>query len=321
MARKRKKEFPIESLFSMPWWVSGLLAGAAFFSPNILQSVLPEGAGQMGLAIKQGLVTTAENLSPYLATGLFIIALIILAKDTYKKRKFTPVKISQNRASPRQKTEPKGQEYQPDSAIADILADRVYAKEPEAIVPTSWSLDVLQSIEWKRYEELCEALFNELNLIARNTKFGADGGIDIELYAKNAPDTLVAIAQCKAWSNPVGVAQIRAFYGVMAARSIKKGYFITTSSFTDDARMFGEADGLSLINGNTTLKLIGAMTKEQSDKLLKLATKGDYTTPTCPSCGLKMLSRTASKSGTQFWGCRNYPRCKGKLNMKNSGKS
>lgn len=35
--------------------------------------------------------------------------------------------------------------------------------------------------------------------------------------------------------------------------------------------------------------------------------------PTCPRCGVEMVLRTAKKgeqSGSQFWGCPNYPRCR-----------
>lgn len=37
-------------------------------------------------------------------------------------------------------------------------------------------------------------------------------------------------------------------------------------------------------------------------------------TPTCPKCGSPMVLRTAkrgSSPGSQFWGCPNYPRCRG----------
>ncbi len=36
--------------------------------------------------------------------------------------------------------------------------------------------------------------------------------------------------------------------------------------------------------------------------------------PTCPKCGSKMVLRTAKRGpnrGNQFWGCSNYPRCRG----------
>ncbi len=35
--------------------------------------------------------------------------------------------------------------------------------------------------------------------------------------------------------------------------------------------------------------------------------------PICPKCGISMVQRTASKGankGNQFWGCRNYPKCR-----------
>lgn len=40
----------------------------------------------------------------------------------------------------------------------------------------------------------------------------------------------------------------------------------------------------------------------------------DDETPTCPQCGTVMVRRVAKKSprkGTAFWGCSNYPNCKG----------
>lgn len=31
----------------------------------------------------------------------------------------------------------------------------------------------------------------------------------------------------------------------------------------------------------------------------------------CPECDGPMVSRTNSKNNTKFWGCKNYPNCKG----------
>ncbi|HEX5767920.1 MAG TPA: topoisomerase DNA-binding C4 zinc finger domain-containing protein [Burkholderiales bacterium] len=43
---------------------------------------------------------------------------------------------------------------------------------------------------------------------------------------------------------------------------------------------------------------------------MKLATQGDFLTPTCPSCGIKMIPRKSTAHGRTYWGCRNYPGCK-----------
>ena len=272
----------------------------------------------MGTAVKQGFVSAAESFSPWLAGFLLIIALIILAKDIYKNRNTSP-KIKQ-----RKRKSPVKAPWDEESSItsASSLSTKSKVIESDSVIkaadrkPTAWSLELLQSIEWKRFEELCAAVFNEINLLARNTPLGADGGIDIELYDKKSPETLVAIAQCKAWSKPVGVKGIREFYGVMVVAKVSSAYFVTTSSFTEDAMKFSRKSEVTLIDGLTLLKLIKSRLQDQIDALFKLATEGDYRTPTCPACGQKLLTRKASKTGDEFWGCRSYPRCKGKLNMK-----
>ncbi|NWF38465.1 endonuclease [Mariprofundus sp. NF] len=299
---KIRKESAIESLFAMPWWISGLLATAAFFSPDILKLVIPIREGASGAMINSTFVTAAETLAPIFATGLLIIALAILAKNIYSRAE--PVAQIATPAAPN------------NPGISDMLAEKFYSEEPPEITPTSWSLQLLQELEWKRFEELCEALLYELGLIARNTKFGADGGIDIDLYAIDEPSNRIAIAQCKAWPRPVGVKEIRAFYAVMVTSSVLEGYFMTTSTFSEEAVKFSQISSVTLINGERVLALIAALPPERSRALLTLATRGDFTTPTCPSCGLKLIPRKSSSSGTSFWGCRRYPRCTGKLNMK-----
>lgn len=50
--------------------------------------------------------------------------------------------------------------------------------------------------------------------------------------------------------------------------------------------------------------------------LRKAKMLSEATSPPCPNCGSKMVLRTARQGyniGQQFWGCSNYPRCKGTL--------
>jgi len=44
--------------------------------------------------------------------------------------------------------------------------------------------------------------------------------------------------------------------------------------------------------------------------------------PKCPKCGSPMVLRTArigANQGNQFWGCSNYPRCRGILSLEGDG--
>ncbi len=181
-----------------------------------------------------------------------------------------------------------------------MLADRVWADDQPVVTPGKCSLEILQSLEWKSFEAPTEAFLNETGPDAGCTPLGADGDVDIDIYSRTEPNRISAIAQCKAWSHPVDVKHVRELYGVMSAKDVNKGYFITSSSFTGDALTFGEADGISLIGGKKLLQIISALSPEKSDKPLQLAVEGDYTTPTCPACGWKLVSRTAQDQVINF---------------------
>jgi restriction system protein len=84
-----------------------------------------------------------------------------------------------------------------------------------------------------------------------------DGGIDGVISLDKLGFEKVCI-QAKRWQNTVGRPELQAFFGALAGRRAKKGVFITTSSFTREAREFGErvADGIVLIDGQRLASLM-----------------------------------------------------------------
>jgi restriction system protein len=145
-----------------------------------------------------------------------------------------------------------------------------------------------------------------------------DGGVDIHLFHPNE-NTAAAIVQCKAWSSyKVGIKPIRELFGVMSAEGVPEAYFVTTSDYTGEAYAFAASQRMTLIHGKDLLKRIESLPETDQVNLYTMATAGDYTTPTCPSCGRKMVTREAKKgrnAGNSFWGCPGFPRCQGKLNQ------
>ncbi|HZZ95068.1 MAG TPA: restriction endonuclease [Usitatibacter sp.] len=190
------------------------------------------------------------------------------------------------------------------------------APGPSRRVDTSaWNLELLRALEWKRFEELCAAYFRLLGFRTLLAKPGPDGGVDIHLIAEGdaKPGVLV---QCKAWSTyDVGVKCIRELLGVMAAEQVREGVFVTTGRFTQPARDFAGGKEIMLIDGPDLLRKIDALADDQRSSLLALATAGDFTRPTCPSCGVKMVRRIAKASGDPFWGCENFPGCRTTLRI------
>ncbi|MEZ5608083.1 MAG: restriction endonuclease [Burkholderiaceae bacterium] len=176
---------------------------------------------------------------------------------------------------------------------------------------THWSPEVFAAIEWRRFEAVVEQLFAQAGFETRTQSHGADGGVDVWLHSRHAGGAPVGVVQCKHWQGkPVPVSAVREFFGVMASHGLKRGTYATTSRFTADALAFARANGINAQDGDGLLALIAARPPEQQAALLATAFEGEYWRPTCPSCGVKMMERTARGKGQHFWGCARYPRCK-----------
>jgi restriction system protein len=61
-------------------------------------------------------------------------------------------------------------------------ADRTPTDAPR---PTSWSPEVFNVIEWRRFEAVVEVLFQQAGFETRSQSHGADDGIDVWLYSRN----------------------------------------------------------------------------------------------------------------------------------------
>lgn len=188
-----------------------------------------------------------------------------------------------------------------------------YLEEQAKITAAKWNLELLISLEWKRFEEVCNEYLIIKSYDAKLTCTGADGGVDIKIYNGQKVTTF---AQCKAWITKVSVKELREFYGIMASAEIEQGIFFTTSSFTQDAIEFKQRKNITLIDGSDLIARIKTLKPVEQEQLYMLATAGDYTTPTCPNCDKKMIKCTAKESGNSFWGCASYPRCKNIINMR-----
>lgn len=198
-----------------------------------------------------------------------------------------------------------------------VVLDRKHehqATERRASQPTasrSWSIGLIRELEWKRFEELCEGFWKAKGYRAEPTGRGADGGIDVNLYRPSDPGKLLAIIQCKSRSqDQIGVAFVRELFGVMHHVNAPMGILMASTGFHEPAREFAAGKHLQLLDGESILKQLSELPSDESCRLLEHVTRGDYITPTCPSCDEKMIRRTSKVKGTDFYGCRNFPRCR-----------
>ena len=173
-----------------------------------------------------------------------------------------------------------------------------------------WTPELLKRLEWRRFEELCAAYFEALGFRADLVHAGAGGGVAITLYQQGSEKAAI-IVQCKPWNAyRVGIKPVRGLQSAMTAAKVGEGVLVTSGKFTQEARDFAGKEKISLIDGTELVAKIAALVPEKALALFKYATEGDFLTPTCPSCEIKMISRKSTTQGRKFWGCRNYPACK-----------
>jgi restriction system protein len=181
---------------------------------------------------------------------------------------------------------------------------------PWKLDTTQWSPELLKRLEWRRLEEVCVAYFEALGFTTRVARTGADGGVDIGLVAAGDEKASVLV-QCKAWdAYGIGIKRLLALSAAMTAAGVGEGMLVTAGRFTPEAKTFAAKHNIRLVDGAALLARFAELEAEKALTLLRFATEGDFLTPTCPACAVKMISRQSTQGGRKFWGCRNYPRCK-----------
>lgn len=245
-----------------------------------------------------------------LGIGLVLIAIDVLLRRSTTQAPLPKTPAALNRSPRGTSAHTADETVRPRHAPWQPAAPSTLPKRDAA---PQWNATVFDAIEWRRFEAVCSALFAQAGFETRTQSHGPDGGVDIWLHSKNASGP-VSVVQCKHWrGKQVGVKEVREFFGVMASQGLRRGTYATSSTFTPDAMAFAKSNGIHLLDGAGLLGLIGQRTPDQQQALLAVAFEGDHARPTCASCGEKMVERQPKKGGSPFWGCTNYPRCRGTL--------
>lgn len=300
MPRKRNEPSVFVTALTSRWPVAAMLAAMAFAVFLIVPGVLASNRFVAALA------PLARTVSLLAFCGFGAIALVKMVRESSADR--TTEGLTNALAARRRSDERTMPRY---PAALDDPVGPIRSEPFVRSSPSEWSLALLQSIEWKRFEEVVAAYFRAKNFRCETLAYGPDGGVDGRLYFGDLPAP-VGVVQCKAWGNrQVGVAPIRELRGVMAHEKVDRGYFCATGDFSQEAITFTASNPIKLISGRDLINAIAQMPEQIQRELLVVSTSGDYTTPTCASCGIKLIERTIG--GKAAWGCRNYPRCRTKI--------
>jgi len=168
----------------------------------------------------------------------------------------------------------------------------------------------LNDMTWQEFESLIGEVFRLKGYsVAETGGGGPDGGIDLKLQK----DGETFFVQCKQWrAYTVGIAIVRELYGVMAAQGATGGFVVTSGTFSDEAKDFAENRNIILLDGENIYASIHDTGAKPAIKIALSAQQSHV--PDCPVCGRPMVKRVTKRgpqAGREFWGCIQFPSCRG----------
>jgi restriction system protein len=173
---------------------------------------------------------------------------------------------------------------------------------------THADLDSIRAMDGQNFELLVVEGFRRLGYsVEERAGPQPGGGIDIDLRKDGAR----TIVRYKHWrTQEIGVAKVRDLYNVMISERAAVALLVTSGDFTPEAQAFAKDKPMGLIDGPALLELVNTVQIAHSERLKPAIPPA----PACPVCERPMIKRKAGRDSTigqVFWGCTQYPSCKG----------
>jgi restriction system protein len=167
----------------------------------------------------------------------------------------------------------------------------------------------IDQLSWSEFEgHLAEYFRRRGSSVTYRGGAAPDGGVDLVLDDVSGR----RVVQAKHWkTRRVGVVPLRALWGVLDDERAQGAVFVTSGTFTPEAREFARGKRLELIEGDDLRRLISEMRSSASQSALGPAVVAS--SASCATCGRGVLQRKLARRGGNpdryFLGCSRYPEC------------
>ncbi len=197
-------------------------------------------------------------------------------------------------------------------AVGRFMDGMLAARRSRKVFERALDRPGAMSMTWSQLEDLVGQTYRRLGYeVVHRGGARPDGGVDLELHRAGEK----VLVQCKHWKSwQVGVKPVRELWGVAASEGATRAIFVTTGTYTTAARSFAADKPLELLDGPALAGLVKAAGRDRITQQAGAA--ANQTAVACPRCGRPMVRRIARhgpNSGESFWGCSDYPECRGTL--------
>lgn len=148
---------------------------------------------------------------------------------------------------------------------------------------------IIASLTPNQFEDYVAQLLKKLGFKnVKQTPYTNDGGKDI-ICSKN---TITYYVECKHYKmdNKVSRPQLQKLFAAMKENGVNDGIFITTSTFTAEAKEYGKKNHIRTIDGNYLLSIVSELSRNEKYP-------EEYILP-CPICGETVVFLYKDKPST-----------------------
>lgn len=138
-----------------------------------------------------------------------------------------------------------------------------------ASVGTSFTADMIEDIDWKRFERLVISYYSKTGVVAAPTNAGPDGAVQIKISWKGEPRPFAYVRCVSNAAGLIDVKQLNELSAVLAADDIRRGYVVTPGRFTPAARGLAAEKQLTLMPGDVLLEKLNALPVAARKELLR----------------------------------------------------
>ncbi|WP_243763930.1 restriction endonuclease [Bacillus sp. XF8] len=171
----------------------------------------------------------------------FIIVLIIVVRDMYKKHKYKK----------------KYNLLRQEEIARNIQREKLRIKREQEICQSN--IDEIDCMEGKEFEQYLRVLFQSLDYHVEVTKESGDFGADLILTNNNNK----IIVQAKRYKNNVGIQAVQEIVGAKGYYNADHAWVVTNSYFTAPARKLAAANEVLLIDRELLIKLSAQVNQEK----------------------------------------------------------
>lgn len=139
----------------------------------------------------------------------------------------------------------------------------------EAAAGNSFTPEMLEDLEWRRFERLVVAYYSKTGVVAEPTSAGPDAPVQIRISWKGEPRPF-AYVRCA--TNPSGVVDVKPLKelgAVLAADDIRRGYVVTPGRFSPAARGLAAEQQITLMPGDVLLEKLNALPLSARKELMR----------------------------------------------------